>query len=132
MSAMNEFKIKSQIQTPGAEEKVLAFDPADALERVDGDKEFLGELAELFYESSEEMITELREAIAAGDSELLERHSHSLKGAVSNFGAFRAQNLSFEMEKIGKNGGVDGASDILDKLVAELAVLKEQLDEILL
>ena len=44
-------------------------------------------LAEVFQEESLQLMTEMRDAIAAGDARWLQRAAHSLKGAVGIFGA---------------------------------------------
>ncbi|MFQ5631976.1 MAG: Hpt domain-containing protein [bacterium] len=113
------------------EHSVQAVDPEEVLDRVDGDLEFLQELAELFFDSSEELLEELQSAIASGDTVSVGTAAHTLKGAVGNFGAMRAFNLALELEKMGKNGMLDQAKAVSANLEAELQEVKTQIQKIL-
>ena len=121
------------VQTKEAvqEHCVQAVDPEEILDRVDGDLEFLQELAELFFESSEELLSELHTAIASGDAETVGTTAHTLKGALENFGAMRAFNLALELEKMGKSGMLDQAKTVSAKLEAELQDVKSQIEALL-
>ncbi|KAA3618666.1 MAG: hypothetical protein DWQ05_06810 [Calditrichaeota bacterium] len=57
----------------------------ELLERVGGDAEFLQELFDIFLEDSVNLLSEIKENIASGDNEALQRTAHKLKGSISNF-----------------------------------------------
>ncbi len=63
-----------------------AFDIAAALERVDGDRELMKELAGLFLGECPRCMGEIRQAIAQRDGPGLQRAAHYLKGSVGNLG----------------------------------------------
>ncbi|SFU98063.1 hybrid sensor histidine kinase/response regulator [Pseudoduganella namucuonensis] len=72
------------------ERRAPVLDWAAALQRLDGDAELLRELAALFLEDGPQLLRELREAAAAGETGRAARAVHSLKGVLVNFGAMRA------------------------------------------
>ena len=66
------------------------FEVEAALEGLGGDVDLLREISDLFLSGLPENLNEIGRAVASGDAEALERSSHSLKGAIGNFGAHRA------------------------------------------
>ncbi|QDU37401.1 Signal transduction histidine-protein kinase BarA [Maioricimonas rarisocia] len=60
------------------------FDREAALERIDGDVEFLCELIEQFQEDGTELMSQIREGVESGDESAIREAAHSLKGSVSN------------------------------------------------
>jgi CheY-like chemotaxis protein len=116
-------------ERPAAE----VLDREEALQRVGGDAELLGELAELFLGSCDEQLAQLREAAARGDLEALRRGSHGLKGAVATLGAHPAAEAALRVETLSREGNLAGAeaalralSDAVDRLRPALARLVEE------
>lgn len=105
------------------------FDKEGALDRVDQDKELLFELLDLFYEDLESQMTELRAAVQADQSELLEERAHSLKSAVGNLGAARCFQCLSELEKLGRESGPnERAKESLAALEKELQAFKSEIE----
>jgi HPt (histidine-containing phosphotransfer) domain-containing protein len=75
-------------------------DVAQALERMEGDRELLAELAHLFTDEWPKSAVEIEAGLKAGDTTLLERLAHGLKGAAANVGAERLSTAALEMEKM--------------------------------
>jgi HPt (histidine-containing phosphotransfer) domain-containing protein len=75
-------------------------DVAQALERMEGDRELLEELAHLFTDEWPKSVAEMEAAFNKGDATLLERLAHGLKGAAANIGAKRLSAAALEMEKM--------------------------------
>jgi len=105
-------------------------DREEALERFGDDRELLSELVELFLGEMPSMIEDLHTSLAEGDAPVFERHAHTLKGAVSNFGAHAAAAAALELEKLGHGGDLTGAEDGLANLEHELARLRPELSEL--
>jgi CheY-like chemotaxis protein len=109
------------------------FDLSAAMEVVAGNKEIFKEIANIFLESSPASVTQIREAIAGGDDQALERAAHSLKGSVGHFGARRAFEAAYHLEKIGREkemGEADNAFSTLEKeLTALMPEMKRALKE---
>jgi len=112
-------------------EMALDFDPAAVLKRVDGDRELLEEVANLFFEDTPRLVGELRNAILRGDSQALERSAHTLKGSIGNFGARLALNAAFSLEKMGRNGDFARANEEFQELEKQLNLLIPALQELL-
>jgi CheY-like chemotaxis protein/HPt (histidine-containing phosphotransfer) domain-containing protein len=71
------------------------------LDRFDGELELLRVVATSFLESTPALLTELRQAIAAGDGATVTRVAHRLRGSLGNFGAERAMEAALELEQTG-------------------------------
>ncbi len=96
---------------------------SEALERVDGDKELLCELVELFLEESPSMLADIKGAVARNDTKALEYSAHTLKGSVGNFGAKDVYEAAFVLEQAGRAGSLSGTE-------AALAALEKALQEL--
>ena len=79
------------------------FDAEQALQQVDGDKELLEEITDLFFEDAPDLLNQIGTAVAQNDCEGLLSSAHALKGAVSNFAAGRARDLAFDLEQMGRD-----------------------------
>jgi CheY-like chemotaxis protein len=97
---------------------------------ADGDPKFLREITEAFVESSSHLLGEIKNAIAHGDGRTLERSAHSLKGAVSNFGAQRAVEAASLLEKLGSANHLARAEEVCRRLEAEIDQLIPALQDL--
>lgn len=100
---------------------------AMALERVGGDRELLEEVAQLFLDDYPNSIAEIRTALDAGDPKGVERGAHTLKGAVSNFGADSVVETALALEMAGRNGDLSTAPEEFLRLNERLSALHEEL-----
>jgi HPt (histidine-containing phosphotransfer) domain-containing protein len=100
-----------------------AVDMREALARVDGDKELLGEMAALFLEEYPRFLAQIQEAIDKKDPSSLSYAAHTLKGSVGNFAASDAFEAAFALERIGRQGDLARASAALVDLEAALSLL---------
>jgi HPt (histidine-containing phosphotransfer) domain-containing protein len=107
-------------------------DGARLLERVGGDRRALAEVARIFLADAPRRMGEIRRAIAKGDARALRAAAHTLKGAVSNFGADGAVEAAFELQKIGERAELEEAPAALERLEAELKVVRRELRRTLL
>jgi len=96
-----------------------AIDPVD-LERF---REMMGEagteLIALFLEETLDLLAELREAVAKGDAESLQRVAHTLKGSSATLGAMRLSDLCKELEIMGRRGALEGAAEKVAQVETE-------------
>jgi CheY-like chemotaxis protein len=100
------------------------------LQRVDGDRGFVAELAEIFREDYPRHLKALRDGIISSDSEKVRGEAHALKGALSNLSATPACLLAASLETKGKSGDLAGAVRTLDELERELELVERQLDSV--
>jgi two-component system, sensor histidine kinase and response regulator len=101
-----------------------------ALARMGGDPELLKEIANLFLDNYQEWLGELRLATARGDAKMVERTAHGLKGSVANFGARNAVEASLNLENLGRNRDLAGATESLAALEAALETLRGDLESL--
>ncbi|HXZ12719.1 MAG TPA: PAS domain S-box protein [Candidatus Sulfotelmatobacter sp.] len=118
-----------QPSEPESEERpsTAAFDLNAALERVDGDRALVQEIARLFEEESPKLITGIRAALEKQDAGALERLAHTLKGASANLGGHGTSRAALELEQSARAGDLVRAGDILEILEREIALLHQAL-----
>jgi CheY-like chemotaxis protein/HPt (histidine-containing phosphotransfer) domain-containing protein len=111
--------------------RIPVFDAAAVVSRVDGDMELLAELRELFVESRDAQVAELRALCDAGAAEPARRAAHSLKGAVASLGGVRAESLALEIETRAGRGELDTCRAAIPELESSIAELTLALDAFL-
>jgi PAS domain S-box-containing protein len=92
---------------------VRPIDLAVTMKAVQDDKALLAELVSIFAQSYPGQLTEMREAITAGDATRIERTAHSLKDEVGLFGATIAYSLATALETMGREAQLDNAPHVL-------------------
>ncbi len=97
-----------------------AADWAAALERLQGDRELLEEIAGVFREEAPKLLDQIREAIERRDAALLKLSAHTLKGALVNFAANGAIDAARRLEMMGKRGDLSSAAEGLVELERQL------------
>jgi len=103
----------------------------ELLDRVSADKEFLRELASLFLNECDNMLSEAKDAINNDDSERLEKTAHALKGSVGTFAASAAYDAAAKLEISGRSGEASERRDAFTSVEAEVGRLKERLSVLL-
>jgi HPt (histidine-containing phosphotransfer) domain-containing protein len=104
-----------------------SFDTEAVLIHVDHDRGLLRELAELLCEDAPNTMDRIREAAENDDAEALWQAAHALKGAVANFAALSARDLAQTLERKGREGDLDGARELVERLDGELERLFQDL-----
>jgi CheY-like chemotaxis protein len=101
-----------------------SMDTASALARVEGDAGLLRELVALFLKDLPDMLTNIREAVTAGDAGAIERAAHKLKGSVGNFSARPAFEAALRLEVLGRDATLSEAGPACAELENEINRLK--------
>jgi len=78
--------------------------------------DFIGELAQTFFEEAPGLLDEMGRALDEGDAEAFRRAAHSLKSNGDSFGAVRVTSLARELETMGRDGRLDEAGPKLPQL----------------
>lgn len=99
------------------------FDLSEALERVDGDRELLGELAGIFLESYPTYVANIQQALHQGDAQALAFAAHALKGSIGNFLKVGPFETARTLEALGRQGDLTETSPLFQKLEEEIAHL---------
>ena len=77
-------------------------------------------IVDSFVTEGPRRLERMRSAVARGDLQDLVLVAHNLKGGSAQIGALRVAALSRELEESGREGRLDGAGEILDRLEREL------------
>ena len=94
----------------------------------DGDGALLALLAEEFTAEASRQVGVLREAVAEGDPEAVERAAHSIKGSSANLGATRLCELSTRLEGFGRARALGEAPSLVDQIAEELERVRVALE----
>ncbi|MBT8366797.1 MAG: response regulator, partial [Deltaproteobacteria bacterium] len=100
------------------------------LKAFDDDWDFLKEVVEVFLSDYPKLMDDLHRALEQGDSNLLMRSAHSMKGMLQNFHAVSAAEAAFELEKKGKAEEFEGARINLENLAERIAEVDKNLRSI--
>lgn len=100
-----------------------------AVAQVGGDEAVIAELAGLFLAECPGLETGIREAVKTGNAADLRRHAHTLKGSAGVFQAGATVDAARRLEKMGREGDLVGAEEVLEALAHELDRLKPVLAE---
>ena len=90
-----------------------------ALERLGGDAALLAEFLESVLDDAPGMMSQLRSALATGDTETAHRLAHGLKGMLATLEARPATEAAAEIEELTKTGD-PAAITVADRLELEL------------
>lgn len=102
-----------------------------ALEAVDGDRDLLCRMIELFMKQCPTLLQEIGVALDKADRLALQRAAHTLRGSVCNFGADRAYDAASRVERAGRAGDWPAAADARATLEKELEKLRSALADFL-
>ncbi len=95
-----------------------------ALERMDGNRNLLVDMANFFLEDAPELLERIRVGLRDGQAEEVQRAAHSLKGLASNFGAELTVVTARSIERSAAAGRLQAAS-------AEAAELEHCVEELM-
>ena len=126
-------KRKTSVLPTAAEESVPTqaseiLDWTAALDRMDGDRGLLEEVAHLFLEEWPKMKRELETSLEAHDLKESERFAHSLKGAAANFGASRLSETALQLEKLARAAEYEQARKQWERTKSEAEELLKEME----
>jgi two-component system, sensor histidine kinase and response regulator len=104
-----------------------AFDRAKLLEEVEGNVNLLRRLGKLYGEGTPKLLEQIRAAVQSGDSVMLEKAAHTLKGSLAQFYANGAMETARRLEDMGHCRDLAAAAPALIELEKGLASFDEQL-----
>jgi signal transduction histidine kinase/CheY-like chemotaxis protein len=106
----------------------LPFNRDALLARVESDLDLLRTLVSVFKADRPKRMEEIENALDAGDSMALSAAAHTIKGALSVFGAEPARSLAEDLENRGRTGQVDGVRDLVERLDEAVLATEQALD----
>ncbi len=92
-------------------------------QRVDGDRDLLSEIVELFLEQSPRAMSNIQIAIISQDTRMLEAAAHGLRGYLVSLHAERAAEIALQLELKGRLNDCVGIRYIFSKLEEEISLL---------
>ncbi len=101
------------------------------LERVEDDRELLGELARLFLEELPERLSLIADALEARDAKGLHEVAHALKGSAGNLAAMAVFEAAKQLEHSGQTADWGQAATAYAALRRELERLTPALTELI-
>ncbi len=115
-------------QSPGKETPTeTLFDETESLAVVDGDRDLLRELIELFLADCPTIVADIRSAIQQGDASTLRQAAHKLAGSIRYFGALSAYHLATHLENQAATEDLAGLEEQIADLERQLAQLQSEL-----
>jgi signal transduction histidine kinase/DNA-binding response OmpR family regulator len=99
----------------------------EMLEKLDGDKNLLDQIIQIFLASAPNHLSELRQAIADGNAKRVETTAHSLKGELGYLGVAEISTKARQLEEMGRNSDLERAKDLFRQFEAEVLAFIERL-----
>jgi HPt (histidine-containing phosphotransfer) domain-containing protein len=99
----------------------------ELLALMDGDRELLVELIDVFLEDAPQRIQSVRRTLVDHDAEALYRAAHALKGSAGNFGAPDVVSRANRIEALARENDLDAAAIEVEFLETEMNQLVAEL-----
>ena len=101
-----------------------ALDLSEALDRLSGDEELLGDLAAQFLEECPDHLTDIKRALSTGDGKALSVSAHTLRGAIGLFSTGTVFKAAGTLEDQGTGQDMAGAGETYAILESEIERLE--------
>jgi len=101
---------------PVRPEAAPAFDEADLLERVMGDRELARRVVRVFLAEAPRQLAALAEAVERADAARAVLAAHSLKGAAASAGGALVSAMARRLEFLGRAGDLPAARELIPEL----------------
>lgn len=105
------------------------FNYKEAIERLDGDEEFLLELLNELVEQIDENWPALQNVVSGKNYSELRAVAHSIKGAAANLNVEMLAAVFYELEEMGRSESMDGVEESMEKAKAYTERLREFLKD---
>jgi HPt (histidine-containing phosphotransfer) domain-containing protein len=141
ISAAKLFKAIEALVPPAAEEtlgpagdgqKSGTLELDGLVKSFENDHDLFEELVDIFINDYPQMLNTLRDTLKSSDVNTLTRTAHSLKGMLRNFQAEAAADTAYTLEKMGREGTLVDADQIVDNLAEQLDQVARKLKQLVL
>src|SRR5215207_366293 len=102
---------------------------ASALDRFDGDRDFMMTMFKEFKDHLPERLQEIQTALQEGDAARLTRVAHNIKGVSLNFSAEAVADITRKLEEMGRREDLTHAPALVAQLKTEIHRLEEFLTD---
>jgi HPt (histidine-containing phosphotransfer) domain-containing protein len=112
----------------GLSQDRVVFDREGLLYRLMGDDELVEEIADDFLNQIPINMEALRKSLDQKDAHQVKREAHIIKGSAGNVGALVLQDIAKKIEAAGELEDLNTAESYFMQFVAQLEVLKNELN----
>jgi len=91
---------------------------------------FINELVQAYFEETPQLLSKLQQALTKQDCEAFRQAAHSIKSTSNSFGALEFGELAKELEMLGREARLEGASGKVKWLVDGYKPVKQALEEL--
>lgn len=113
---------------PHPDPAAVPIDLKRALQNALGDAAFLQELLTMFTESTARQIRDIRDSIAAGETETIEKHAHKIKGAAANLEIQGVRIAAVDLEAVARRRDIPAVERVTKTLETELEAFRGFVD----
>ncbi len=118
---------------PGAneisEDSAPLYDLSNLRTLLNNNEEKVKKLIQKFLETNDSNLSDLEDAVKAGDAEKANGFAHTIKGAAGQVGAEPFRQIAMEMENMGREGTLDGVEEKYNALKNAYGELKDKLQK---
>jgi signal transduction histidine kinase/ligand-binding sensor domain-containing protein/CheY-like chemotaxis protein/HPt (histidine-containing phosphotransfer) domain-containing protein len=108
-----------RLESDSADTGIVPVDWQRLMLSADNDRDFAGELVQLFIESGDSVLRDISEALARGDISAVGRAAHSLKGSSANMCAGPTSEAAALLESAARAGATEDLAKLEMQLRAE-------------
>jgi HPt (histidine-containing phosphotransfer) domain-containing protein len=119
--------VLNRLKPTGEEVRRPRLDWPKAMDVVQGDHELLREIVTTFLDEYPRMYEALEGAVRDGQAKEIQRLAHLIKGSMRYLGARQAFDRADELETMGRESRLDGATDGLEQLRTEIEHITPEL-----
>ena len=101
--------------------------PQNLMAHLEGDRELLKDVFQIFVEEKPALQAQLLAAIEATDTDAVRNVAHSMKGMLANFLAESACTTAEEIQQIATQPSLDGIPSLYQRLVEQLDAVETEL-----
>jgi CheY-like chemotaxis protein/HPt (histidine-containing phosphotransfer) domain-containing protein len=103
-------------ETPVTEAHPMGLDMSAALAAVENDADLLRIVLEAMLEETPDLVRQLHAAVGAGDAVTVQRAAHTIKGTMRLFPDQPVREMARQMEAMGREKNLEGATELLVSL----------------
>jgi PAS domain S-box-containing protein len=97
----------------------------EAIMEFGGDENMFREIAGNFIQNVEKQIVIIKQALIDKNAEVLKQEAHRMKGGAANLTAMPLSDAAMALEKISRANQLEGAENIVNKIISEFFRLKD-------
>ncbi len=114
----------------GQFDSVLDAAPLASIRELSSDRvDVLGRLIDVYLESSPPLVSQIGEAIAAGDAEAVRMGAHKLKSSSATLGASMVASLARDLEYLGRDNQIEECANVFSSLARAIEAAYSALEK---